>query len=129
MKRSSVIVPLLVSSVLLIFSMTVSAQSKQPPLTAVPGFYDNLDKNTVSLRRGEALFYQNCSFCHLPRIRKARTTPGPGPSLTGVLQGADKARETRVRDYILMGSDKMPAWRYTFKPAQIDDLITYLKTL
>lgn len=129
MKRSRMMVLLVISSVLLIFPMEASPQSRQPPPTVVPGFYDALDKNTVALRRGEATFYQRCSLCHLPRIRKGGTTPGPAPSLTGVLKSADKERETKVRDRILTGSDNMPGWRYSLKPAEIDDLLTYLKTL
>ena len=129
MTGSRVLVPLTIASVLLIFPKAVSPQSQQPPPTAVPGFYDGLDKNAVAMRRGESTFYQRCSLCHLPRIRKATTTPGPGPSLTGILQGADKERENRVRDVILQGSDRMPGWRYSFKPAELDDLIAYLKTL
>lgn len=129
MKGSRVLVLLTISSVLLIFPKAVSPQSQQPPQTAVPGFYDGLDKNTVVMKRGESTFYQRCSLCHLPRIRKAATTPGPAPSLTGILRGADKERESKVRDVILKGSDRMPGWRYSFKPAEIDDLIAYLKTL
>jgi len=129
MRGSRLNILLVMASVLLVFPITASPQSKQPPLTAVPGYYDNLDKNTAALKRGEATFYQNCSLCHLPRIRKGGTTPGPGPRLTGVLQGADKARETKVREFIQTGSDRMPGWRYTFKPEEIDELILYLKTL
>ena len=129
MTGSRAMVVLTISGVLLMSPMKVSAQSQQPPPTAVPGFYDGLDKNTAALRRGESTFYQRCSLCHLPRIRKPATTPGPGPSLKGILQGADKEREVKVRDFILKGSDKMPGWQYSFKPAQVDDLITYLKTL
>lgn len=129
MKGSRTIGWLVISSALLIFPPKVSSQSQQTQPTAVPGFYDHLDKGTAALRRGEATFYQRCSLCHLPRIRKERTTPGPGPSLTGLLKNADKERETKVRDRILTGSDNMPGWRYSLKPAEIDDLITYLKTL
>lgn len=129
MQRSRKIMWALISAVLFLFPMNVSPQSQQPPRTVVPGFYRDLDANAAAVRRGEATFYQRCSFCHLPRIRKPRTIPAPAPSLTGVLQGADKELENRVRDQILKGSDRMPGWQYTFKPVEIDDLMTYLKTL
>ncbi len=129
MKRSRLTLLLLMALVLLVFPMTAAPQSQQPPPTAIPGFYDDLDKNAVGARRGEAMFYQRCSLCHLPRIRKGGTTPGPAPSLTGLLKGADRELEARVREYILKGSEKMPGWQYSLKPAQLDDVIAYLKTL
>lgn len=129
MKRSRGIGLLAICSVLLMFPMKVSPQAQQPPRTVVPGFYDALDKNAVAVRQGEATFYQRCSLCHLPRIRKAGTTPGPAPSLTGLLKGADKEEENRVRSYILKGSNLMPGWQYSLKPAEIDEVIAYLKTL
>lgn len=129
MKRSRGIGLLAICSVLLIFSVKVSLQAQQPLPTAVPGFYDGLDKTAVAVRQGEATFYQRCSLCHLPRIRKAGTTPGPAPSLTGLLKGADKEEENRVRSYILKGSNLMPGWQYSLKPAEIDEVIAYLKTL
>ena len=94
----------------------------------MPGFYQNVGAE-AALRHGEAIFYQRCSLCHLPRIRKPGTTPGPAPSLTGILKGADKGQEDKVRAYIMTGGERMPGWQYGLKPAQIDDLITYLKTL
>jgi len=129
MQRSRKVVWLVISSVLLIFPMNVSPQSQEPPRTVVPGFYDVLDRNALAMRRGEAIFYQRCSLCHLPRIRKPATTPGPAPSLTGILKDADRSKEEAVRDHIMTGSDKMPGWQYSLKPAQMDDLIAYLKTL
>ena len=109
--------------------MTAAGQSQQVPPTVLPGFYNGLDAGTATLRRGESVFYQRCSLCHLPRIRKGGTTPGPAPSLSGVLKGAAPEREARAREYILKGSDRMPGWQYALKPAQIDDVIAYLKTL
>jgi len=129
MKGSRQIVWLLISLVLLIFPMKVSPQSQQPPRTVVPGFYGDLDDKAAAMRRGEGIFYQRCSLCHLPRIRKPGTTPGPAPSLTGILKDADRRKEDAVRDHIMTGSDKMPGWQYSLKPAQMDDLIAYLKTL
>lgn len=120
---------LLISSVLLVIPATVSLQAQQPPPTVIPGYLAGLDTNAAQLRRGEATFYRDCSLCHLPRIRKGGTTPGPGPSLSGLLKTADKAFEGRVREFIMIGSDRMPGWQYSLKPAEIDDVIAYVKTL
>lgn len=130
MKGSRKMVLLLIASVLLVFPLKVSFHAQQaPPRTAVPGFYNELEKNAAATRRGEATFYQRCSLCHLPRIRKPATTPGPAPSLAGVLKGADRELENRARDFIMKGSDRMPGWQYSLKPAEMDDLMTYLRTL
>lgn len=128
MKRSFPRLVLLSLGLLVIPSAALPQSTAVPP-TAIPGFYDGLDANAARLRRGESTFYQRCSLCHLPRIRKAGTTPGPAPSLSGVLKGATPEREKLVRDYILRGSDRMPGWQYAFSPAQLDDLIAYMKTL
>ena len=120
---------LLISSVLLMVLAAVSLRAQQPPPTAIPGFLASLDSTTAQLRRGETTFYRDCSLCHLPRIRKEGTTPGPGPNLSGLLKTADKAFEGRVREFIMNGSDRMPAWKYSLKPAEIDDVIAYVKTL
>jgi mono/diheme cytochrome c family protein len=129
MKKSRLTFLLLVSLVPLGWAVAASAQSQQVPVTAIPGFYEGLDATQATLRRGESTFYQRCSFCHLPRIRKAATTPGPAPSLSGLLKGATPEREALAREYILKGSDRMPGWQYALKPAQIDELIAYMKTL
>lgn len=116
------------SSGLLVVVMNASPQAQVPAPTAVPGFYAGLDKDAVAVKRGEAAFFRDCSFCHLPRIRKAGPLASPGPNLSGLLKDADKAREDRARQFIMTGSDRMPAWRYSLKPAEIDDLITYMRT-
>ena len=113
---------------LLVIPSAAQAQSTVPP-TVIPGFYDGLDAKTAQVRRGESTFYQRCSLCHLPRIRKNGTTPGPAPSLSGVLKSAAPEREKLVRDYILRGSDRMPGWQHAFTPVQLDDLIAYIRTL
>lgn len=119
----------LMSLALLAFPAGAAPQSSPVPPTMIPGFYDGKDANTVRTLRGESVFYQRCSFCHLPRVRKAGTTPGPAPALAGVLKGATPGREALVRDYILKGSDRMPGWQYGLSSAQLDDLLIYLKTL
>ncbi len=116
------------SLALLALPAGAAPQSSAPP-TMIPGFYEGKDANTVRTLRGESVFYQRCSFCHLPRVRKAGTTPAPAPSLTGVLKGATPDREALVRGYILKGSDRMPGWQYGLSSSQLDDLLVYLKTL
>lgn len=71
---------------------------------------------------GERLFLQRCSVCHLPS--PAGQTYGPPLSTRLILNRGDE----RVRLYILEGSELMPGFQYTLKPAQVDAIIAYLKT-
>ena len=71
---------------------------------------------------GERLFLQRCSVCHLPS--PAGQTYGPPLSKQLILDQGDEP----VRLYILEGSELMPGFQYTLKPAQVDAIIAYLKT-
>lgn len=83
---------------------------------------------TGDVFRGEAVFFQRCSLCHL-NLSKAGLIPGAGPSMNGVLRDASPERETRVREQIRTGSRGMPGFQYGLTPRQLDQLIAYLKTL
>ena len=74
---------------------------------------------------GKKLFVQRCALCHDLLGQPATTTVGPW--IDGEVV---KARgEDAVRQKILNGSPRMPGWRYTLKPQQIDSVIAYLKTV
>ena len=80
--------------------------------------------------RGEGLFLQRCSLCHLTQAKRllpdARTY---GPSLTSLLRDAGAAKERAVREIILKGGPRMPGFQYGLTAEQQDDLVAYLKTL
>src|SRR5581483_5292165 len=59
--------------------------------------------------RGEGLFLQRCSLCHLPSKEKGKSTPSYGPRLAGLFRTEDPDQQEMLREYILKGSDKMPA--------------------
>ena len=80
-------------------------------------------------QRGEAWFYQRCSLCHMGRIVKDDVYQPMGPLLNGVLMGASPDREKAVRAQIQRGSPRMPGFEYTFTPAELEELIAYMKTL
>ena len=94
-------------------------QYRQAPVSARPA-----DGQVV--KRGEALFTRHCPICHLGRPSEAR--PYVGRNLRGILKNAKPARETEVREAIRKGNDRMPGYQYALTPAQVDDLIAYLKT-
>ena|ERR1700732_3730979 len=79
--------------------------------------------------RGEGLFLQRCSLCHLPRKLKFGSPPTVGPSLSGAFKGATPEVEKALRQFILKGSSDMPGFQYGLEPKEMDDLVSYLKTL
>jgi len=73
---------------------------------------------------GEKLFFQRCSVCHLgipPRY------PTYGPLLDQQLLAS--RGEDAVRNRIMEGSSRMPGWKYSLKPGDIENIISYLKTV
>lgn len=78
--------------------------------------------------RGESVFLEHCSLCHVPLKEKGRTTRY-GPPLGGVFKDADPDQEKDLREIILKGTDRMPAWQYALDSKDLDDLIAYLRTL
>lgn len=71
---------------------------------------------------GRRLYVQRCGICHDPTL-----TATPGPWLD---QGSIKRRgETTARQVILTGSPRMPGFQYTLQPAQIDQIIAFLRTV
>jgi mono/diheme cytochrome c family protein len=85
--------------------------------------------------RGAGLFIQRCALCHLPKSfgaggSKYCCVSSLGPSLSGIFKNIDSDQEQAMREIILNGgSTYMPGWKYGLSPEEIDDIITYLKTL
>ena len=104
----------------LIFSPIVLL-SQQALQKATPGAADK-----EKVKRGGAVFDRHCPICHLGRPSK--TSPFIGRNLRGILKNVKPEQETAVREFIRKGSDKMPGFQYTLTPAQIEDLMGYLKT-
>ena len=77
-------------------------------------------------RRGEALFVENCTLCHMPSDQKKKLGIQT-PLLEGVYgEGADS---DGLRQFIQQGvPGKMPGFSYGLDPNEIDDLVAYLKT-
>jgi len=74
-------------------------------------------------RLGRQLLAQACGVCHLPPARNARTY---GPLLNKAAGGGDDAV---VREYILDGTPRMPAFKHFLRPTEIDAIIAYLRTV
>jgi mono/diheme cytochrome c family protein len=79
--------------------------------------------------RGEGLFRQRCSLCHLPRKLKFGSPAVVGPDLSGLFKEAGPDKQKLLRGSILKGGPDMPGFQYGLEPKEVDDLIAYLKTL
>jgi mono/diheme cytochrome c family protein len=69
---------------------------------------------------GRLLVAQRCANCHGGNARQ------PGP-LLGKQMLADRG-EAFVREKVANGSMLMPGFQYTLRPAQVDEIIAFLKT-
>ena len=81
------------------------------------------DGLTDQQRRGRQVMSQSCGVCHLPPARNARTY---GPSLSKATSGGDDAK---MRQSILEGTPRMPAFKYFLQPPDVDAIIAYVRTL
>jgi mono/diheme cytochrome c family protein len=80
--------------------------------------------------RGEGLFMQRCSLCHLLRHTKAPPPPTVGPDLSGVFKDITPDQQQGLVDlFILKGTARMPGFKYALDQKELDDLVSFLKTL
>jgi cytochrome c2 len=79
--------------------------------------------------KGKELF-RACASCHNYETDVRKT----GPSLRTLfgkvtLRNGQRVNEDNVRALILEGYNRMPSYRYQFRPNELDDLVAFLKTL
>src|SRR5262245_1943779 len=87
---------------------------------SLPAAADDLNDTQ---RHGRQLLAQNCGVCHLVLVRGTKTY---GPPLT---KAAAAGNDALARGFITNGSERMPAFKYHLKPAEIDALIAYIRTV
>lgn len=93
------------------------------PLPALAQQPNNSPPLTTQQLEGLRHFNQACRVCH---TKPQMTSPQYAPVLNGnSLGGAEGA----MRAYIANGTERMPGYRYHFKPTEIDAIVSYLKTL
>ncbi len=78
---------------------------------------------TDGQREGARLFMQRCNVCHGAAMNSLTAY---GPLVTALRV---EGREDVVRRLITNGSERMPAFRYSLQPSQVDLIIHYLKRL
>ena len=104
---------------------TANFQAQDKPVAALPA----AEKLNEQETRGEGLFLQRCSLCHLPRKLKFGSPPVIGPSLSGQFKDSTPDQQKILRGFILKGGPDMPGFQYGLEPKEVDDLIAFLKTL
>lgn len=85
---------------------------------------------TEDVAKGKQIYGQKCEICHY----SASTEKKIGPGLAGLMKrerfrNGMKAGDESLRRVIERGGKDMPGYRNSLKPAQIRDLIAYVKTL
>jgi mono/diheme cytochrome c family protein len=73
--------------------------------------------------RGRQVFAQSCGVCHLQPSLGVKTY---GPPLN---KAAAAGNDEAMRAFIVNGTDRMPAFKYYLKPAEIDAVIAYVRTV
>jgi mono/diheme cytochrome c family protein len=111
------------AGIVLAASAYLPAQDK--PVAGLPA----AEKLNEQEMRGEGLFLQRCSLCHLPRKLKFGSPPVVGPSLSGQFKDSNPDQQKTLRGFILKGGPDMPGFQYGLEAKEVDDLIAFLKTL
>lgn len=75
-------------------------------------------------KTGQKLFFQRCAACHLGGAPRYETYAPPLYNDLVAARGDDA-----LRKFIMEGSPRMPGWRYTLKPADVEKILAYLKTV
>jgi mono/diheme cytochrome c family protein len=96
----------------LVLASGQSALAQQPA--------DNL---TDQQKLGRQIFAQSCGVCHLPPSLGAKTY---GPALNKEAGGGD---DDVMREFMTNGTPRMPAFKYYLKPAEMDAIIAYMRTV
>jgi mono/diheme cytochrome c family protein len=72
---------------------------------------------------GMRLFNQSCRVCH---AKPQLTSQQYGPVLSKDSLGG---QEAVMREFIGNGTPRMPGFKFTYQPAEIDAIVAYLKTV
>jgi cytochrome c len=87
--------------------------------------------NAAAVGRGKSLFQQKCSICHYDTSDQKKIGPGlKGISKRGTFSvSGNKITDDTLKSWIENGDQLMPPFKDVLEPAQIKDVIAYVKTL
>ena len=72
---------------------------------------------------GRQLLAQSCGVCHLQASLNAKTY---GPPLN---KASANGNNDVMRTFIMEGTPRMPGFKHYFKPADVDAIIDYVRTV
>ncbi|HEX3544022.1 MAG TPA: cytochrome c [Candidatus Acidoferrum sp.] len=101
---------------------------QQPPKKAGPG---GAGKNSAAAGRGKEIFDQKCAVCHYADSDAKKIGPGlKGISKRGTFTvNNNKVTDENLKMWIENGDTLMPPFKEVLEPAQIKDVVAYVKTL
>jgi cytochrome c len=87
--------------------------------------------NAAAVGRGKTLFQQKCSICHYDTSDQKKIGPGlKGLNKRGTFSvNGNKITDDSLKTWIENGDQLMPPFKDVLEPAQIKDVIAYVKTL
>jgi cytochrome c len=87
--------------------------------------------NAAAVGRGKTLFQQKCAVCHYDTSDQKKIGPGlKGISKRGTFTvNGNKITDDSLKTWIENGDQLMPPFKDVLEPAQIKDIIAYVKTL
>jgi cytochrome c len=87
--------------------------------------------NSAAVARGKTVFQQKCALCHYDTSDQKKIGPGlKGISKRGTFTvNGNKITDESLKTWIENGDQLMPPFKETLEPAQIKDVIAYVKTL
>lgn len=79
---------------------------------------------------GKAIFDSKCAICHSAETTEQKIGPGlKGLYARGTMADGTKVTDDTVTARIVNGKVPMPAFKDTLSPAEIKQVVEYLKTL
>jgi len=117
-KRTTVCSAILIFIALIVLSVTrIAAQTMK-------------ESGAEDVAKGKQIYAQRCEICHYSASAEKKI----GPGLAGLMKrerfrNGMKADDENLRRVIERGGKDMPGFRSSLKPAEIRDLVAYVKTL
>jgi mono/diheme cytochrome c family protein len=108
-----------------------TALAAQEPSAKAPAKKSSNGANAAAVERGKELFDKKCAICHYADNGQKKIGPGlKGLSKRGTFTVNDnKVTDESLKTWIENGDTQMPPFKDVLEPAQIKDLIAYVKTL
>jgi mono/diheme cytochrome c family protein len=104
--------------------------AQDPPPAKTPAKKSGND-NAAAVARGKDLFDKKCGICHYADNDQKKIGPGlKGLSKRGTFTvNNNKVTDETLKTWIENGDTLMPPFKDVLEPAQIKDVIAYVKTL